>query len=355
MLKIATVIVALLVAGFVVTVVSLPDSKLRPLIGGLPVVGIYQDPIFAVTDAVRGGVDDAIYIVKSIYRNITGLMNLRPTPKVVIELEPVHRKPASPSPTPNAPSQTGPEAVTAQPIAAPELEVAVAPDAELPTHREPATMEPAIKQPVAAAETVSETAPLALPPEPPKAPEALKAAERPPAPESTKSAEPSSEPPAEAAGAEQATLPPTPLPIESAIEKVDADANYKRGLLYYKGVGVAKDYKTAAQWFKHAADSGHPVAQYNLGIMSYLGQGMTQDFSGAAEWFRLAGEQNHAAAQYNLGFLYYEGNGVEKDTLQAYMWIDRAANQGDKKAAHARDTLKKALPPEIFAEEKQQN
>ena len=129
-----------------------------------------------------------------------------------------------------------------------------------------------------------------------------------------------------------------------------ADQDHKRGLLFYKGIGVDKDFKKAGQWFRRAATKGHAGAQYILGIMSYLGQGLEQDFAKAALWFQRAGEQDHAAAQYNLGFLYFEGKGVDRDNLQAYMWIDRSASLGDEKAIRARDTLQKALPKEIFSQ-----
>ena len=121
-------------------------------------------------------------------------------------------------------------------------------------------------------------------------------------------------------------------------------------MLFYKGIGVDKDFKKAAQWFRRAAKKNHSGAQYNLGIMSYLGQGLAQDYAQAANWFQKAGEQDHAAAQYNLGFLYFEGKGVAKDDLQAFMWIDRSANLGDEKAVRARDTLQKALPKKIFSQ-----
>jgi outer membrane biosynthesis protein TonB len=144
-----------------------------------------------------------------------------------------------------------------------------------------------------------------------------------------------------------AAKPPAAKPAPAAKDET-AEQDHRRGMLFYKGIGVDKDFKKAAMWFRRAAEKGHAAAQYNLGIMTYLGQGVEQDYAGAAEWFKKAGEQDHAAAQYNLGFLYFEGKGVPKDSLQAYMWIDRAANLGDDKAAKARDTLQKALPREIF-------
>ncbi len=135
---------------------------------------------------------------------------------------------------------------------------------------------------------------------------------------------------------------------KKGVRDASADQDHKRGLFFYKGIGVDKDFKKAAQWFSQAAKKGHAGAQYNLGIMSYLGQGVPQDYAQAIIWFEKAGEQDHADAQYNLGFLYYEGKGTKKNDLQAYMWIDRSANLGDEKAIRARDTLQKALPKEIF-------
>ena len=214
--------------------------------------------------------------------------------------------------------------------------------------------------PVAPRPTVARPTPLDLaPPPPPLAsePEPRPAAEAPPLPAPLPVPKPptpklpAAEPMAKVKlpAAREARAPaPQPAARRPAAPDETADQDHKRGLLFYKGIGVDKDFKKAVQWFRRAAEKGHAVAQYNLGIMTYLGQGVDQDYRQAAEWFRRAGEQDHAAAQYNLGFLYYEGKGVERDNLQAYMWIDRAANLGDDKAAKARDTLQKALPRDIF-------
>ena len=142
-------------------------------------------------------------------------------------------------------------------------------------------------------------------------------------------------------------LPPPPPP-----ETGDGTKEHKRGLAYYKGDGVAKDFGIARKWFLKAAENNHASAQYNLGIMSYLGQGVDKSFTMAANWFRKAANQDHALAQYNLGFLYYEGKGLKKDNLQAFMWIDRAASQGDSKAKKALTTLEKVLPKDILKKKK---
>ncbi len=149
--------------------------------------------------------------------------------------------------------------------------------------------------------------------------------------------------------------PPPPLVVEKPLPSPKApplaetaEAAHHQALLYYKGDGVGKDFRKAAEWFQKAAAKGFPKSQYMLGVMAYQGLGEPQDFAEAAKWFRKAGEQQHTGAQYNLGFLYYEGKGVKKDDLQAYMWIDRAANLGHEKSIQARTTLKKILPKEIY-------
>ncbi len=189
------------------------------------------------------------------------------------------------------------------------------------------------------------------PPAPPPKPEFKATIEKAPAPDPA--------PPPSKPAAKKPVKKTVKSPVKLTAKKTaptagakdpSAEQDHKRGLLFYKGIGVDKDFKKAAQWFKQAARKGHARAQYNLGIMSYLGQGVPQDYARAAAWFKKAGEQDHAAAQYNLGFLYYEGKGVEKDDLQAFMWIDRSANLGDEKAVRARETLQKALPKEIFSQ-----
>ena len=199
--------------------------------------------------------------------------------------------------------------------------------------------------PTALRPPISPPAATAAPPAPPPEPEFKATIEKAPAPAkpaARKSVKKAAKPPVKQAAKKTAA--------KGGVKDPSAGQDHKRGLLFYKGIGVDKDFKKAAQWFKQAARKGHARAQYNLGIMSYLGQGVAQDYAQAAVWFKKAGEQDHAAAQYNLGFLYYEGKGVEKDDLQAFMWIDRSANLGDEKAVRARETLQKALPKEIFSQ-----
>ena len=71
-------------------------------------------------------------------------------------------------------------------------------------------------------------------------------------------------------------------------EQGDADAQLNLGMMYYKGQGVAKDYKIAIKWLTRAAEQGNVAGQYLLGVMSELGEGLVQDYVKAYMWYNIA-------------------------------------------------------------------
>ncbi len=83
---------------------------------------------------------------------------------------------------------------------------------------------------------------------------------------------------------------------------------------------------------KITVNRGDARAQNKLGVMYYKGQGTSQNFKKAAKWFRAAAEQGHVDAQYFLGLMYDHGQGVEKDFDEAHTWIRKAARQGHEAA-----------------------
>jgi TPR repeat protein len=132
--------------------------------------------------------------------------------------------------------------------------------------------------------------------------------------------------------------------------KGDVAAQFKVGLIYYKGQGVQPNYPEALNWFKKAALQGHPLAQYNVGYMNEKGEGTPQDYAGAAKYYRQSAEQGNRLAQYNLGYMYEKGQGVSPDEVQALMWYNLAAVQGETKARTARDRITIWMTPAQIAE-----
>ena len=62
--------------------------------------------------------------------------------------------------------------------------------------------------------------------------------------------------------------------------------------------------------------------------MYYYGRGVTKDYVTAANWYRLAAEQGNAKAQGNLGYVYKNGEGVTQITKQQLNGIASQQNKG---------------------------
>ncbi len=103
-----------------------------------------------------------------------------------------------------------------------------------------------------------------------------------------------------------------------------AAAQYRIGVMYAEGKGVATNDAEAALWFERAAAQGDASAQYDLGASYAEGVGVRKDAATAAKWFQRAADQGFPLAQLNLGLMHASGNGVAQDNVEAMKWIDLA-------------------------------
>ncbi len=138
--------------------------------------------------------------------------------------------------------------------------------------------------------------------------------------------------------------------LKPLAEQGKAAAQFKLGLMYYKGQSLPQDFPEALKWFRLAARQGYVYAQFNTGYMYEKGQGVPQDYTEAARWYRRAAGQGNTSAQYNLGTMHEKGLGVQQDDVQALMWYNLAAAQGDTKAALARERLSVWMSPAQISE-----
>jgi localization factor PodJL len=83
---------------------------------------------------------------------------------------------------------------------------------------------------------------------------------------------------------------------------------------------------------------------HNLAVLDADGGGKGPNYKSAAHWFRKAAERGIADSQFNLGILYARGIGVEQN-----LWFSLAAAQGDADAARKRDDVAKRLDPQSLA------
>lgn len=129
-------------------------------------------------------------------------------------------------------------------------------------------------------------------------------------------------------------------------ERGIAAAQYKLGLMYQNGRGVARDLTEAKKWFAAAARQGYANASYNLGFVHYS----QNDIAGTTEWWSRAAEGGDDQAMFSLGFIFAEGDRAPHDPVQAHMWYDLAAARGNATAAQKRDDLARRMSAAEIAE-----
>lgn len=86
------------------------------------------------------------------------------------------------------------------------------------------------------------------------------------------------------------------LRYQAASRMGHADAAYRLGTLFARGVGVAYDPIAAARLYRQAAVKDHGKAQFEFATMLASGTGVTRDEYAALTWYLIAAERNDIAA-----------------------------------------------------------
>ncbi|MDT9096610.1 tetratricopeptide repeat protein, partial [Escherichia coli] len=68
-----------------------------------------------------------------------------------------------------------------------------------------------------------------------------------------------------------------------------------------RGLGIARDEKTAAFWYQQAAQGGDAVAMFKFALILMEGKFVTRDKAKADDYMRRAAEAGNASAQFNWG------------------------------------------------------
>ncbi|MDR1498417.1 MAG: sel1 repeat family protein [Puniceicoccales bacterium] len=111
------------------------------------------------------------------------------------------------------------------------------------------------------------------------------------------------------------------LLFRRAADLGDAEAQFKTGMCYLEGIGVAQDKTEAFRWLLKAAQQKDDVAQNAVGVCYLKGIGVAQDNTEAVRWLHKAAEQNNADTQLLLGIIYAKGEIVPKDADKAIRWV----------------------------------
>ena len=106
------------------------------------------------------------------------------------------------------------------------------------------------------------------------------------------------------------------------------------GSLHERGVGTARNFVKAFEWYKKAADAGLAEAYYNVGVCYETGIGNGGDARRAFENFEKSAELGLPQGYYKLATLYLSGLGVEKNESWGVELLKRAVDAGHMIAAN---------------------
>lgn len=98
-------------------------------------------------------------------------------------------------------------------------------------------------------------------------------------------------------------------------------------------------YDVAFTEWRRLAEHGDVDAQVALAGLYEAGLGVRRDDRRAAHWYRTAAEHGHVIARLNIGDLYSRGCGVDLDRVKAWYWLDLAASAGSVWARDRRDVV----------------
>ena len=81
-----------------------------------------------------------------------------------------------------------------------------------------------------------------------------------------------------------------------------AAAQFRLGGLYEKGLGVDKSLELARRFYGSAGEAGNGKALHNLAVLYVEGIDGKPDYRTAARWFRKAADYGVADSQYNMTY-----------------------------------------------------
>lgn len=122
--------------------------------------------------------------------------------------------------------------------------------------------------------------------------------------------------------------------LKKAAEQGDNEALAKLGHLHEYGQEVKADPVLAREYFRRAAEAGHPMAQFKYAEALSEGAYPGKNLNDALPWYRKSAAGDCLQALFKLGVFYYEGLGVPKDLKRASGFFFQAARKGYVRAQY---------------------
>lgn len=111
-----------------------------------------------------------------------------------------------------------------------------------------------------------------------------------------------------------------------SIASFSSNANYMLGMIYYKGLGIEKDYKIAINYLNDIGD--YDIDKYYIlgSIYFYGGYGVKQDFELARKNLEIPFSQGNYDAAYLLGVIHYNSENY-REARECFLEALRGENQ----------------------------
>ncbi len=112
--------------------------------------------------------------------------------------------------------------------------------------------------------------------------------------------------------------------LRKAAEQDYDAAQYSLGLRYLTGHGVPQDYAEARRWLLKCEKNVDALEA--LGEIYEIGLGVERDYGTAFNYYRQAAEMGNVHAQHRLGKMYMVGKGAKTDHTSGHIWLNLAAS-----------------------------
>lgn len=120
--------------------------------------------------------------------------------------------------------------------------------------------------------------------------------------------------------------------LRLAAEQGHAPAQSSLGDMYlnFDFAGITPDPVEGEKWLRRAAGQDDLNGLISLGDMYNDGLGVPKNYETAATWYRRAAELGDRTSQTIMARMYRDGRGLPKDLVQAHMWFEIAIASGEE-------------------------
>ena len=119
-------------------------------------------------------------------------------------------------------------------------------------------------------------------------------------------------------------IPKAPRHLEESATSGFSTAQATLGMIYFTGIGTAKNSSLAIKWCSKSAKSKLPLGMFYLGMAYSVGDGLPMNDEIAMRWIHAAASRELSMAQLVLGMKLAQGDGISKKLAIGYTMAQKS-------------------------------